>query len=181
MTELKKVTEVDNTAPVLTVQEQLQAAIAAGNYTEVARLAKVAANKVKLDAIADAAAKVEADKIKEVAEVAKIRTELIDQLTAGTFQTFAGLWMIINTTVPAPVKAAKAAKVSVSTGTHTNSNGRETKNAILARCLVAGDCTLAILTDAFTAVYPEDTDAANHAKQYISKYAKKVGDFYVAK
>ena len=180
MTTKKEMTvAASSEAPVTKDTKTLLAeAIAAGNFKEVSRLALVAANEEKLAKLAAAEAAKKAAKEAEKAEVAAKVAELTDQLMNGEFETFAGLWTIIRTTLP-PV--TKNAKVPSATNGRTATNGRKTKRQITDDLLAAGPCTLADLTSAFLAEYPEDLDAENHAKQYLAGRARKDGDFYIAK
>jgi len=180
MTTKKETTVAASNEAPATVKDTktlLAEAIAAGNFKEVSRLALVAANEEKLAKLAAAEAAKVAAKAAEKAEVAAKVAELTDQLMNGEFETFAGLWTIITTTIPPVTKNGKVPSSTVRTAT----NGRKTKRQITDDLLAAGPCTLADLTSAFLAEYPEDLDAENHAKQYLAKYAKKVGDFYAAK
>ena len=169
-----------NEAPVAVkdTKELIAEAIAAGNFKEVSRLALVAANEEKLAKLAAAEAAKKAAKEAEKAEVAAKVAELTDQLMNGEFETFAGLWFIIRTTLP-PV--TKNAKVPSATNGRTATNGRKTKRQITDDLLAEGGCTLADLTAAFVAEYPEDLDAEAHAKQYLAGRARKDGERYVAK
>jgi hypothetical protein len=164
--------------PVKDTKTLLAEAIAAGNFKEVSRLALVAANEEKLAKLAYAEAVKAAAKEAEKAEVAAKVAELTDQLMNGEFETFAGLWTIIRTTLPA---ATKNAKVPSGTNSRTATNGRKTKLQLTDDLLAAGPCTLVELTAVFAAEYPEDMEAENHARQYLAKYARKDGDFYIAK
>lgn len=160
---------------VKNTKELLADAIAAGNFKEVSRLALVAANEEKLAKLAAAEAAKKAAKAAEKAEVATKVAELTDQLMNGEFETFAGLWTIIRTTLPAVTKT----KVTSTTSTvRTATKGRKTKRQITDEML---PCTLADLTAAFVAEYPEDLDAENHAKQYLAGRARKDGNMYFAK
>ncbi len=158
-------------------KELIAEAIAAGNFKEVSRLALQAANEEKLAKLAAAEAAKKAAKEAEKAEVRAKVAELTDQLMNGEFETFAGLWTIIRTTIPVITKNTKVPSSTVRTAT----NGRKTKRQITDDLLAAGPCTLADLTSAFLAEYPEDLDAENHAKQYLAGRARKDGDFYIAK
>lgn len=163
--------------PVTDTKTLLAEAIAAGNFKEVSRLALVAANEEKLAKLAAAEAAKVAAKLAEKAEVAAKVAELTDQLMNGEFETFVGLWNVIRTTIPTFGTAKKPTTFTA----RTASAGRKTKRQLTDDLLAAGPCTLADLTAAFLAEYPEDMEAENHARQYLAKYARKDGDFYIAK
>ncbi|MCK9429623.1 MAG: hypothetical protein M0R17_06425 [Candidatus Omnitrophica bacterium] len=174
---------VSTTEPAIiepTTAEKLAAALAAGDFAEVAKLAKVMANEKKLAAIDAAAKKAEQDKKDEVAKVQTKKAELIQQLTDGEFTTFQGLWMIINTTLPAnvPAKVIRTRKNS-STGTTTITGDKVTKRSIILDCLTAHPegVTYKTILDAVLAVYPDEDGSVT--KSYLSKlHAIRKGDLY---
>jgi|GEM_PF-6043809 len=146
--------------------EQIAKALAESNYVLLAQLAKKAENEKKLAAIAAREEAAKLAKATETANVAKVKNELIDQLTNGEFETFASLWQIIKTTVPQP------ANVKAAPGKSNKADGRITKTALTAE-MTANGCTLEDLTAKFTEVYPEDTNPEGHARMYLASYAKK--------
>lgn len=174
-----KVTE--STKVEIPLNEQIAIALAEGNYVLLAELAKKANNQKKLAAIAAKEAAAEAAKKEEAAKVAKVKDELIDQLTNGEFETFASLWLIIKTTVPQSV-SGKSTNVGTGKSNGTKPDGRITKTALTAE-MTANGCTLEDLTAKFIEVYPEDTNPEGHARMYLASYAKKnsVDGLYYAK
>lgn len=118
--ETTKETQTVN-VPELTTQELLQAALLAGNFAEVAKLAHKAKNEAKLAFLASQAAKAEQAKVEEQAKVKETVEILIDQLkSADGIETFRGLWNVINGIVPAPVKVTKVTKDNGNTGKSSN-------------------------------------------------------------
>lgn len=141
MTKKETTVAASNEAPatVKDTKTLLAEALHCGNFKEVSRLALQAANEEKLAKLAAAEAAKKAAKEAEKAEVATKVTELVGQLMNGEFETFAGLWTIIRTTLP-PV--TKNAKVPSATNGRTATNGRKTKRQLTDDLLAAGPCTL---------------------------------------
>lgn len=153
--------------------EQIAKALADGNFVLLAQLAKKAENEKKLAAIAAREEAAKLAKATETANVAKVKDELIAQLTAGTFETLAGLWLIIKATVPQPTNVKSTKGTGKSNG--TKPDGRTTKTALTIE-MTANGCSLEDLTAKFTEVYPEDTNPEGHARMYLASYAKKNTD-----
>lgn len=162
-----KVTE-STTKVEIPLGEQIAKALAESNYVLLAQLAKKAENEKKLAAIAAREEAAKLAKATETANVAKVKNELIDQLTNGEFETFASLWQIIKTTVPQPTNV----KATPGKSNGTKADGRTTKTALTAE-MTANGCSLEDLTAKFTEVYPEDTNPEGHARMYLASYAKK--------
>lgn len=167
MTDKVKKEETNNTNE-LTLAEQIAKALAESNFVLLAQLAKKAENEKKLAAIAAREEAAKVAKKEEAAKVAQVKDELIDQLTNGTFETFASLWTIIKTTVPQPTNVKAASGKS----NGTKADGRITKTALTAEMTAVG-CSLQELTTRFAEVYPEDTNPEGHARMYLASYAKK--------
>jgi hydroxyethylthiazole kinase-like sugar kinase family protein len=148
--------------------EQITAALAAGDYVLLTKLAKKAENEKKLAAIAAMEEAAKAAKAPETANVAKVKKELIDQLTNEEFVSFASLWTVIKTTVPQPTNV----KAAPGKSNGTKADGRTTKTALTAEMTATG-CSLEDLVARFAEVYPEDTNPEGHARMYLASYAKK--------
>ena len=128
--ESKNTTVVAPVAPV--TNEQMAAALTAGDYSLLLELTKRAKNESKLNALAAQANQAIKDAKANKAKIAETVKVLVSQLTAGTFETWKGLWLVINTTMPG--KEVKDAKVSTSKGT----NGKGISLAVYSAIDTAG-------------------------------------------
>jgi hypothetical protein len=162
-----------------TTSEKLAAALAAGDFAEVAKLAKIMVNEKKLAAIDAAYEKAKKDAAEEVDKVQLKKAELIQQLTDGEFTTFAGLWTIVNTTLPANVPAKVIRTRKNKTEGSTVTGDKVTKRGIILDCLTAHPegVTYKTILDAVLAVYPDEDGSVT--KSYLSKlHAIRKGDLY---
>jgi len=173
--ETKEVETVN--VPVLTTQELLQAALEAGNFAEVSRLALKAKNEAKLAYLASQAAKVEKAKAEEKAKVKETVQILIDQLkSADGIETFRGLWNVINGIVPAPVKVTKVTKDNGNTGKSSNPDagvgidGAEPRGKLIKDSIAKGLKDSEII-NLLQTNYPGITD--KYVTGYIKYYTKR--------
>lgn len=192
MTNIKKndVTPTNVVETVLTASEKLRMARAAA-AAKIAAAKAAEAELIALEAELGLTAAVEdvTDKIAGAANMEDLKTVLFTAIrdlfpdTCKSFTAiqaqFPGITFIAPKT-PRKPKAPKADGDAAASTVRTATNGRKTKRQITDD-LLEGGCTLADLTAAFVAEYPEDLDAEAHAKQYLAGRARKDGERYVAK